>query len=475
MVAATRPPFLETLVPGTEIRAVPARKGGIVMTSSEQHRSSLMVGIAIVAGLVIPLVVASAAQAQTFQVLHTFTGGGDGAYPVGGLTMDRAGNLYGATSAGGNTGSNCQYGRGANGCGTVFKLVHGSSGWALSPLYAFQGYTDGLFPTGRVILGPDGALYGVTQSGGEGDCNAGFGTCGIVFRMTPPASVCKSFLCPWQKSTLFSFSGPDGAQPMSEVVFDHEGNLYGPTYGGGGNGNDICIYDNNGCGTVYELTSYNGAWTETVLHAFPTSGSDGQNPYANLIVDSAGNLYGSTEAGGSPGEGIVFQLSPSGSGWTEDLLYNFVYSNGNGIEPEGGLLLASGNLIGTTTSGGTGGGGTVFQLTPGQGGWTFDLMYSLTGQEGFGPQASLTMDAAGNLYGTTSAGGVYGYGSAFKLTPSNGGWTYTSLHDFTGGSDGGYVASNLIMDADGNLYGVASSGASQSCFDGCGVVFEITP
>lgn len=444
------------------------------MTVSEQYRNSAIVRMAIMAGLFILLVTANTVQAQTFQVLHIFTGGSDGAIPVGGLTMDRAGNLYGATAAGGNTGSNCQFGGAANGCGTVFRLVRGSSGWVLSPLYAFQGYADGLFPSGRVIFGPDGALYGVTQSGGEATCNAGFGTCGIVFRMTPPASVCKSIICPWQKSTIFSFNGPDGAEPMSEVVFDHAGNLYGTTYGGGGHGNDICFYDNNGCGTVYELTPSNGAWTEAVLHAFPATAFDGQNPYANLIFDSAGNLYGSMPQGGASGEGAVFQLSPSGSGWMENLLYSF-HTNSTGIEPEGGLLLASGSLIGTTSTGGTGDGGTVFELTPGQGGWTFNLMYSLSGQQYFGPRASLTMDAAGNLYGTTVSGGAHGYGSAFKLTPSNGGWTYTSLHDFTGGTDGTYVASNLIMDADGNLYGVASGGASGSCFRGCGVVFEITP
>jgi uncharacterized repeat protein (TIGR03803 family) len=415
-----------------------------------------------------------AAQGQTFQVLHTFSGGGDGAIPVGGLIMDRAGNLYGAAAAGGDDSDNCPTGGEANGCGTVFKLVRESSGWALNPLYIFHGGTDGLLPSGRVIFGPDGALYGVTQAGGEVNCNAGFGSCGIVFRLTPPATVCKSFICPWQKSTLFSFNGTDGAEPMSEVVFDQVGNLYGTTYGGGGNGDADCIYDTNGCGTVYELTPSNGTWTETVLHAFPTSGNDGQNPYANLILDSAGNLYGSTEQGGSSGLGTVFQLSPSGSGWTENLLYNFE-AGSDGVVPEGGLLLASGTLFGTASTGGLDEAGTVFQLTPGQGGWTFNLMYTLIGQEYFGPRASLTMDAAGNLYGTTVSGGAYGYGSAFKLTPSNGSWTYTSLHDFTGNSDGSYIESNLIMDANGNLYGVASNGGAGSCFRGCGTVFEITP
>lgn len=443
------------------------------MSRSEQRRSSRFSRLAGMTILSL-LFLTAAAQPQTFQVLHTFTGGADGAIPVGGLIMDRAGNLYGATNAGGNIGSNCQFGGAANGCGTVFKLTHGSSGWALNPIYTFQGYADGLFPSARVIFGPDGALYGVTQSGGDLNCNAGFGTCGIVFKVSPPARVCESVICSWQKSTILAFSGPNGAEPISEVVFDQAGNLYGTTYGGGGYGDDLCIYDNNGCGAVYELTPSNGTWTETVLHAFPSSEDDGQNPYANLIFDSAGNLYGSTVAGGSGGLGTVFQFSPSGSGWTENLLYTFEMDS-TGVEPEGGLLLASGNLIGTTSSGGTGEGGTVFQLTSGQDSWAFNLAYSFSGQQNFGPRASLTMDAAGNLYGTTVAGGAYGYGSAFKLTPSNGGWTYTSLHDFTGGADGSYIESNLIMDAYGNLYGVASNSGGGTCFRGCGTVFEITP
>ena len=376
------------------------------MTHPELHRSS---GFARLAGMGILslLFLTAAPQAQTFQVLHTFTGGSDGAIPVGGLTMDRAGNLYGATAAGGDDSDDCPTGGAANGCGTVFKLARGSSGWVLYSLYIFRGYKDGIFPSGRVIFGPDGALYGATQEGGEANCNAGFGSCGLVFRMTPPATACKSFVCPWQKSTIFSFNGSDGAEPVDEVVFDRAGNLYGTTLFGGGNGDASCIYEGGGCGTVYELTPSNGTWTETVLHAFPASGNagtDGQNPDANLIFDSAGNLYGSTEAGGSFSEGTVFQLSPSGSGWTENLLHNFQGKN-DGAIPGGGLLLASGNLIGTTSGGGAGNGGTVFELTPGQSNWVFSLMYSLPGYgDDFGPRAGLTMDAAGNLYGTTVAG-----------------------------------------------------------------------
>ncbi len=442
------------------------------MTRLQQNRASNFAigGIALLSLLFL----ITAAHAQTFKVLHTFTGP-DGAGPVGGLTMDRAGNLYGVTITGGDDTNDCPQGGANPGCGTVFKLSRQGSGWVLNSLYVFRGYSDGIFPSGRVIFGPDGALYGVTEEGGQANCNAGFGSCGLVFRMTPPVTTCKSFICPWLKSNIFSFDGDDGDEPMSEVVFDRAGNLYGTTFGGGGLGDVTCFYNTNGCGTVYELSPSNGSWTETVLHAFPVSDSDGQSPYAPLILDSAGNLYGTTGQGGSSYGGTVFQMSPPGSGWTENLLYTFT-GGSDGFVPEGGLLLASGKLIGTTTEGGAGGGGTAFDLTPGQGGWGFNLIYSLTGPQYYGSEAALTMDVSGNLYGTTVAGGAYGYGSAFKLTPSNGGWTYTSLHDFTGGSDGSYISGRLILDADGNLYGVADEGGyTGPCFRGCGIVFEITP
>lgn len=433
----------------------------------------LWMAIAASALAALMIVAASEAQAQTFQVLHAFTGGEDGGFPVAGLTMDRKGNLYGVTAAGGDT-QLCVDGGAANGCGAVFKLVHENSGWVASPLYLFQGGTDGQSPSGRVIFGPDGALYGVTSAGGTNNCNAGFGTCGIVFRVAPPPSACKSFVCPWQKSTLLEFNGTNGDEPMSEVVFDGAGNLYGTTYGGGGKGNVDCFYETNGCGTAYELTPGNGTWTQTILHTFPATNFDGQNPRANLILDSTGNLYGTAQGGGGLGQGTVFQLSPSGSSWTENLIYSF-RGKGDGADPLGGLLLASGSLLGTTNYL-FGGEATVFQLTPGQGNWVFNLMYTFGQQDGYGPEASLTMDAAGNVYGTTVEGGAYGYGSVFELTPSNGGWTYTSLHDFTGGSDGSYIDSNLVMDADGNLYGVATNGGNdEPCLRGCGVVFEITP
>lgn len=167
--------------------------------------------------------------------------------------------------------------------------------------------------------------------------------------------------------------------------------------------------------------------------------------------------------------GTVYELTPSGSGWTEQILHNF--QNGDdGIWPIGGLLLSpSGNLYGTTSTGGTNGGGTVFELQPLKASWIYTLFYSFTGSGG--PEASLTMDAGGSLYGTTYYDGAYGWGSVFKLTPSNGGWSYTSLHDFTGENDGSRPISDVIFDAQGNLYGTASLDGA----NGQGVVWEITP
>jgi uncharacterized repeat protein (TIGR03803 family) len=192
-----------------------------------------------------------------------------------------------------------------------------------------------------------------------------------------------------------------------------------------------------------------------------------------VIFDGAGNLYGSTNGGGpyggSYGDGTIFQLTPSGSGWSETILHAF-HGGSDGEGQQDSPILRSGNLYGTTAGGGTGGGGTVYELTPSNGSWTFTTLYDLTGT--VGPGGGVIMDPAGNLYATTQLDGVYGQGSVFKLTPSNDGWTYTSLHDFTGGSDGKLPYCNLTMDTSGNLYGTTSEGGANGYG---GVVFEITP
>lgn len=344
------------------------------------------------------------AHAQALQVLHTFTGGADGARPSASLTFDVRGNLYGTTIYGGNIGVNCQ--TTGPGCGTVFKLTHTGSGWILTPLYSFSGGDDGMNPVANVVFGPDGLLYGTTHSGGGSGCG-GFG-CGIVFSLRPPAHACTSALCPWTETILYRFSGDDGASPGAGVIFDATGNVYGTTNFGGA----------ENLGTVYELTPVeDGDWREQVLYGF--TGIAGALPNAGLIFDAASNLYGTTYQGGNGGYGTVFELAPKQGGWTAQALYRF-YQGSDGYYPEANLIFdAAGNLYSTTIAGGTSNDGTVFELTPAQGGgWTEQVLHSFIGADGGSPAAGLIFDSAGNLYSTTQAGGTYGAGTVFELTPS---------------------------------------------------------
>jgi uncharacterized repeat protein (TIGR03803 family) len=211
---------------------------------------------------------------------------------------------------------------------------------------------------------------------------------------------------------------------------------------------------------VFKLTHSGGSWTESVLYRF-TGGNDGGNPYSGVIFDNAGDLYGTCYLGGGAGSlGTVYELTPSG--WTERTLTDF--SGGSG-SPIGGLTFdAQSNLYGTGFVG-----GTVFELMPSGGNWIFSLIYSFDGFDG--PFGSPTVDATGSLYGANATGGAYDLGFVFKLTPSNGGWTFTDLYDFTGGNDGGFPVSNVILDGHGNLYGTTFLGGT----GGGGVVWEITP
>ena len=408
------------------------------------------------------------AQAQTYKVIYNFTGGEDGATPWAGLTIDAAGNLYGTTLLGGSHGSNCF----ASGCGTVFKLTPNGPDWTFNTLHSFStSYaTDGASASSRVIFGPDGTLFGTTEVGGYYGC-ANFFHCGTVFEVRPPAMGCNKG-CGWTESVLYRFRPDEGQVPaFGDLVLDREGNIYGTTSVG-----------SNNCGTAFQLTPFDGGWKKNVLHSF-TCGRDGGSPDSGMIFDQAGNLYGTTPEGGSSpnclgGCGTVFELTRSGSGWTENVLYS-LQGGSDGIFPTGGLIFdQSGNLYGSTPYGGLSGGGTVFELSPEAGRWKFTVIYSLVG--GSGPYGSLFMDAAGDLYGITWGGGAYGKGSVFKLTSSSSGWTYASLHDFTGGIDGHRPYGGVVFDAHGNLYGTASEGGANSCLGigvggGCGVVWEIIP
>jgi uncharacterized repeat protein (TIGR03803 family) len=383
------------------------------------------------------------AQAQTFTVLHNFTNGPDGGEPVAGLSMDRAGNLYGTASTGGNTSGACSFPN-PPGCGTVFKLSRRGSGWVLTTIYTFSG-PDGAHPHARVIIGPDGSLYGTTTDGG--DANEG-----TVFNLRPPAVACKTALCPWTATVLHSFQGStDGAQPtFGDLLFDGAGNLYGTTpHGGQGNN-----------GTVYELTRSNGGWTESVLYRFQGGGHDGGIPYGGLVFDTDGNLWGTTALGGTYDDGTIYQLVPSGGGWTENVIHAFS-GESDGANPYAGLIVdQSGNFYGATY-GYNGTTPKVYELIPSNEGWTFSVLYSLGADQGI--VGKLGMDAAGNLYGTN----YYNMPEVFRLTPSDGSWTLTGFR----GAAGSNPAGNVIFDSSGNLYTTTQTGGTGQV----GVVFEITP
>ncbi len=395
--------------------------------------------------LVLTVVLAQSAPTQTFKVVHNFTGGADGANPETGLTMDAAGNFYGTAYSGGS------------GYGLIFKLKQYGSGWILTPLYTFASGTDGANPLGRAVVAADATLYGTTYNGGIGCGTQG---CGTVFHLRPPSSAPKSALVSWNETVLYRFrGGGDGQNPSGDLTFDQSGNVYGTT-----------PWEGAGYGVIYRLTSSGGSWTQTVLYE-PQTWAEGSQPVGGVVFDKSGNLYGVFSSGGPYGYGAVYQLSPSGPGWTVQILYAFT-GGSDGSTPAGGLVFdPSGNLYGTTSFYGDGGSGTVFELTLANGNWTFSTLYSFSKGSGYGPSDKLILDAAGNLYGAIGGYGGYAEGSVFKLTRSNGGWAYTSLHDFTGGSDGGYPNGSLVFDANGNLYGTAYGGGAY----GYGVVWEISP
>lgn len=411
---------------------------------SEQRKHFAIGCLTPIAVFFLMLMATTAAQAQTLAVLHTFTGQGDGSTPIAGLTMDEAGNLYGTTAGFVGTGN-----------GTVFKLSRAGSGWILRTLYAFQGGMDGAVPQARVLFGRDGTLYGTTTLGG-----LGYGT---VFNLRPPATACRTVQCPWTETVLYRFTGgSDGAYPQyGDLNFDANGDLYGTTPNGGSGSCE------QGCGVVFKLSRSGGGWTESVLHAF-TQATDGENPYAGVIFDGAGNLYGTTLT-------TVYELVPSGSGWTETTLHRF-RGQGDGITAYGGLILdQQGNLYGTTYSGGgqDGGASTVYELQYADGNWTEQVLATA----GTGASDTPTMDAAGNLYATFGGQFFANFGSIFEVSPGNNGWNYTDLFDFSGSrfADGFGPVGGVVLDASGNLYGTTFDGGDESCGEGCGVVWELTP
>jgi uncharacterized repeat protein (TIGR03803 family) len=397
------------------------------------------------------LFVTSAWASSNQKALHSFGHGTDGTTSDATLVFDAAGNLYGTTIGGGIH----------NYYGTVFELMpKEGGGWTEKVLHSFD-LTDGSAPVAGVIFDGAGNLYGTTYFGGI----HGYGT---VFELTPNQGG------GWTEKVLHSFNlnGSDGVYPVAGLTFDAAGNLYGTTSQGGIH---TCPDTPDGCGTVFELTpKEGGGWTEQVLHSFG-NGRDGTYPYGGVILDAAGNLYGTTFWGGDHGVGTVFELTPKeGGGWTDRRLHSFVDNEADGKNPRTRLIFdAAGNLYGTTYAGGFYSLGTAFELTPnGDGSWTQQFQHHFDGSNGANPFASLILDAAGNLYGTTALGGVEGNGTVFELLPKEGGGWTEKVHSFNDfGLDGAGPECGLIFDAAGNLYGTTQQGGIHSA----GTVFEMAP
>jgi len=442
-------------------------------------------------------------------VLYTFPGGSHGAYGATQLVADSSGNLYGSTLSGGNNSTSCETATGVPGCGVVFKLTPRAHGtWQETVLYTFTGGKDGAIPSGGVTLDSAGNLYGTTWYGGDkklAHCHAtGFVPgCGVVYKLTPTAQG------PWDETVLYTFTGAgDGSLPFAGVIRDSSGNLYGTAtfYG------VVC------CGVVFKLTPTDkGPWTESVLYSF-TGGTDGNAPYGGLTFDPRGNLYGVTLYGGdlsvkcfgATGCGVVFKLAPTRSGpWTETVLHAFTDGPDGAYSLLGVILDSRGNVYGTTFYGGNTtanhclggygidvppGCGVVFKLTPrSHGPWEQKVLYTFTGgRDGAFSGDPLVFDSSGNLYGMTGYGGDLaatcplgddknnGCGVIFKLKPvAKGPWTESVLYAFMGGADGAEPESNLLLDSAGNIVGLTEGGGDTSeCTGnfsgaGCGVVFKI--
>ena len=366
----------------------------------------------------------SSVQAQTFTVLHTFTGGQDGQNPYYGVISDSAGNLYGSTGEGG-----------AFNQGTIYKL-DGAGNETL--LYTFTGGTDGAHP-GRLIRDTAGNLYGATSRGGDLSCFSGSG-CGTIFKLTLTGTL----IVISRFSALLDVPGP--------LARDGAGNLYGTSQTDG----------TFSWGTIFRVDK-NGK--KTVLHNFNARDGIG---HSGLIRDKAGNLYGTAVIGGSHSNtGTLFKLAPTGK---FAVLHTFIPGT-DGTLPQSGVIQdPSGNLYGTTWVGGAYNLGTVFKVDA-VGNET--LLYSFTGVAESNPIAGVIRDSSGNLYGTTYQGDYTHFGEVFKLDPNG---NRTVLYTFTGGADGRRPAAPVVRDAAGDLYGTTSEGGDFSCDPlGCGVVFKITP
>ena len=440
-------------------------------TSQEQLTRKLSTTVCSSLFAVITLLLATSAWGQG-KILYSFSGPPDGLAPSAGLVRDAAGNLYGATAAGGNTTAE-QCVNGTDGCGVVFELTNSGGVWTESIIHTFvPGSGDGINPIGSLILDGAGNLYGATQYGGTA-CTGYFCGVGTVYELSPAGGGL------WTETILYNFQAAgDGVYPGAGLVMDSAGNLYGFTSFGGNN----AICNGLGCGTIFELTSGSGGtWTEHILYTFQ-DGADGGEPEgaSELVFDKGGNLYGTAAVGGDVtcnppyGCGAIFELSPSGGTWTANGIHSFEINKG-GVFPRTGLAIDSlGNLYGTMP-GGANGDGYVYKMSPQTGGgFKFTSVYSFDETHGGQPYGT-PMVAGGIIYGTLFDGGgnnascTLGCGGVFRLTPGSGGAHY-SFVGFGTAPKGANPSGSLMLDPSGNLYGTTTAGGAH----GEGTVFEIT-
>ncbi len=399
------------------------------------------------------------AGAQTERAIHTFAGEPDGQEPYTTLVFDKAGNLYGTTIYGGTFNQ-----------GSIFKLTPSGFSWTETILYSFGTTSaDGIYPKGALVFDAKGNLYGTTTSGRSAKGSS-------LFQLSPPTVSGGS----WTFTVLANFElSNQGSTGPCGLLWVNGLHLFG-----------VAPYGGNGYGSIVELAppaTSGGTWSASTIYSFsPLTRTDGYWPgrdCAPLIADKSGNLYGTTQLGGSLAWGTVFELSPpatSGGAWTETILHNFADAFGNGAAPGGPVTFdANGNLYGTASGGGSNLFGVVYELSPASDGtWTFSLLYSFRTQsdDGKNPAGGVIFDKAGNMYGTTTFG-VYPYpeGTIWKLAPpstSGGKWTETVLHSFTGGPDGGEPNAGLIAGPGGALYGTTLFGGNSKRD---GVVYQLVP
>lgn len=395
--------------------------------------------------------------ASVFTVLHVFRAPPQGQNPLAPVIADSAGNIFGETSQGGHSTE-------GGGCGTVFEMKPAGTGYTEVTLHTFRSEPDGCGPSGGLTIDSNGAIYGTTEWGGT---TLGQGA-GTVFRLTPSGSG-------YKYAVIYRFkNNRDGAWPVGSVLVSN-GVVYGATQYGA---SYACAGNTEGCGTVYKLTPSGKKYNETILYVFK-GGDDGLLPIAGVAMDSSGALYGTTQYGGgygSIGEGTVYKLTPSGSGYHENVIHAFGYSDGS--TPWAPVIVESnGAVVGTTVYGGGGsdGGGVVFRLAPSGSKYQDTILYRFAGgSDGSQPQAPI-VDDRGVLFGTTTDGADgfpcrHQCGTIYELRQTKGGYQHKVLFSFH--SQTGYFPRAGVIVREHTLYGTTYFGGERRKY-AAGTVFRL--